>query len=72
MKNTEELKQELIEHLKGKDIDDVMHLWAESKDYYINEKILMGGSYASWGTFIKVTLNIEGELYKFQVDLSEL
>jgi hypothetical protein len=69
-------KQQLIDHLKGLykscKIDNVMTLWGESKTYFDNKGIPMGGSYASWETDITVNLNVNKEILRFKVDLSEL
>ncbi len=65
------LKEELIRYLKTKHISDVHNLWGETKSYYKNRLIEMGGSYASFGNHISVKLSINGNTYSFNVSLSE-
>ncbi len=66
------MKEELVEYLKTKHISGVTSLWGEAKTYYKNKGIPMGGSYASWSTDISVSLNIDGEIKRFKVELEEV
>jgi hypothetical protein len=66
------LKDELVTYLKKTHISDVHGLWGQTKSYYKNKLIEMGGSYASWGDKISVKVNINGNIYSFDVFLSEL
>lgn len=65
------LKSELVEHLKTKEIEDVNSLWGEAKDYYKSRLIEMGGSYASFGKDITVTLKLLKEVVRFDVSIAE-
>lgn len=67
----DKMKQELIEHLKTRGITDIHHLWAESKNYYDDKSIVMGGGYCSWRYYIRVTLNINGKLERFEVKIED-
>jgi hypothetical protein len=66
------LKDELVKHLKTTYISDVHDLWDQTKSYYKNKLIEMGGSYASWGDKISVKVNIDENRYSFDVFLNEL
>lgn len=66
-----EYKQELIGHLKGKEIDGIAQLWGEAKSYYKSKGVHMGGSYASPGDYINVILNIAGNLERFIVKIED-
>ena len=65
------MKKELIEYLKTKDITDIHHLWAESKDYYDSKSIKMGGGYADWKKEIDVILIVNKEKERFKVSIEE-
>ena len=65
-------KGQLVEHLKTTHISDVHDLWGQTKSYYRNKLIEMGGSYASWGDKISVKIIVDGNRYSFDVFWSEL
>lgn len=65
------MKDKLVKHLKTKCVFDVNSLWGETKSYYRNNSIQMGGSYSSSGNNINVILSVEGELKRFKVEVDE-
>ena len=69
-----DLKEELVNYLKTKGIDDITSLWGYSKDFYNKQLREMGGSYASWGKSISVRLNnpINNTPIRFDVALDEV
>jgi len=72
LQQSNDLKNELLKHLKTTHIEDVHSLWAQAKTYYQNKLIVMGGSYASWGEKITVKLSIDDNRFSFDVSLTEL
>ena len=65
------MKEELIEYLKTKDITTVLELWGHAKTYYKDKRIGMGGSYASFGDDISITLSTDKALTRFKVRLED-
>lgn len=66
-------KNQLIEYLKKQNIDNsVTSLWNYAKEWAENNKYVMGGSYASWGTEISVNLKIKEEQYRFNITLKQV
>lgn len=65
-------KEQLVEHLKKTHITDVHDLWSQTKSYYRNKLIEMGGSYASWSDKISVKIIVNDNRYSFDVFLSDL
>jgi hypothetical protein len=65
-------KEMLLKHLKGKRVNDVVDLWAETKNYYYNKGMEMGGSYASFGDDISVRLYRNNQKITFKITMDEL
>lgn len=65
-------KEQLVDYLKTTHISDVHDLWGQTKSYYRNKLIEMGGGYASWGDKISVKIIVDDNRYSFDVFLSEL
>lgn len=62
-------KNDLLEYLKTNKISSVDELWAETKAYYQNKLIVMGGSYASFNDYITVKIVVDDNKYSFDVFL---
>lgn len=72
MENIDDLKSELVSHLTNKGINNVFSLWGETRAFYKESGIIMGGSYSSAGNSIRVTLNINKKIYRFIVSMVEI
>ena len=64
-------KEELVKYLKTKHFNNIQGLWGETKYYYKNRLIEMGGGFASFGDYISVVVNIDGKQERFKVYLNE-
>ena len=66
------IQQELIAHLKRQHINTVDALWDETKSYFRNRLINIGGSYASWSNSISVHMKVDETKIRFDVSLEDL
>ena len=73
MDKTKLHKSELLSHLLQKRISNIIDLWGEAKSFYRDRLIEMGGSYAyPGGDHISVWLEIDDEMIRFKIYLSEV
>jgi len=67
------VREELISHLKTRYINnDINRLWGETKSWFKDRLIEMGGSYASFGKDISVRAILNKKEIEFKVSLKEV
>lgn len=69
---TEELKQQMVAHLKMRSNYDISMLWGESKYWAKKKGYEMGGSYSSVGDHISVHLIVNKNHHRFNITLEEI
>ena len=66
------MKQQLIKHLKERDIKDVQALWDKTKEFYKSKGITTNGGYSPMSGHISVIVLQGGHRDRFQVRLDEI
>lgn len=74
MLSMEKYKLELLTHLRKDKPNCVLSLWSQSKCFFTERGITMGGCYGSMDTKISISLreSKESELIRFIIDLNEI
>lgn len=70
--NAQELKSIFLQSLATSPVTNVQTLWACAKQYAEARGYIMGGSYASFGDCISVSIKDDDEVKRFTIGLKEV